>query len=943
MVGNQQLNLGKEVQRQRYKSEPKHSGIEPNKESIGEPREEVQKHRAIEPYKQPIVEPREEVLPDVPKEMDLVESRQGYSSEPFKPYPSQPSKHYSDSAKQEVTRIHSMEEKDGAEEEKAKVGRGRGRAALLHSHQANTQTIQPGANPVGEKSDSQEVLSDKCESVTESLQHFSLQDQQEQREVIVRQGTSGVRFSALTNYIRLNLDENKAVFEYEVKFDPDVDAINLRHRFVSLFKDQLSTAKTFDGVTLWLPIRLPNEITIFQTPHPLTQETVTLKVIYKKRSELSRCIQLYNVLFSRIMKVLRMARVGRNHYAPGESILVPQHKLEIWPGYVTAASYQEGGLMLVVDVSHRVLRTETTYQALTDIYHMHSSEFKPKAIQALVGCIVLTRYNNRTYRIDDILFDQNPLSTFTNYKEEEMKYVDYYKASYNINIVDPKQPLLLHRIKKKDLQHKDQTRFLCLVPELCYMTGMTQTMRSDFRVMKDVAHHTRITPTLRQAALRKFISNVNGNTEAKTVLMDWGLTLEDNTVGVDGRILAPENIYFANKDVPGTQQADWGTHTFREKVIQPVDIMSGCWLILYSYRDQPRAQKFVDMLKQVTQNVGIRVGEPQMVQLPDDRTETYVTSLKHNYSGQIQVAVIIFPTQREDRYSAVKRLACAELALPTQCINSRTISQDHKLRAVTLKIALQINCKLGGELWAVKIPLNGVMVCGIDVYHDPASRGASVVGFVASSNHTLTRWYSRVTFQNKADEVIHGLKISLLEALKHYHKNHHSLPRSIIVYRDGVGDGQLQLVEDHEVPQLTTIFLHFDSYKPKLSYVVVQKRINARIFAVMNARELGNPPPGSIVDHTITRPYWYDFLLVSQHVRQGTISPTHYIVVQDTSNLKVDNMQRLTYKLTHLYYNWPGTVRVPAPCLYAHKLAYLVGESVRKEPAAKLSDKLYFL
>lgn len=52
-----------------------------------------------------------------------------------------------------------------------------------------------------------------------------------------------------------------------------------------------------------------------------------------------------------------------------------------------------------------------------------------------------------------------------------------------------------------------------------------------------------------------------------------------------------------------------------------------------------------------------------------------------------------------------------------------------------------------------------------------------------------------------------------------------------------------------------------------------------------------------------------------RRIFQGTVSPTHYIVVRDGSNLKVDNMQRLTYKLTHLYYNWPGTVRVPAPCL----------------------------
>lgn len=58
----------------------------------------------------------------------------------------------------------------------------------------------------------------------------------------------------------------------------------------------------------------------------------------------------------------------------------------------------------------------------------------------------------------------------------------------------------------------------------------------------------------------------------------------------------------------------------------------------------------------------------------------------------------------------------------------------------------------------------------------------------------------------------------------------------------------------------------------------------------------------------------FDFFLVSQHVRQGTVSPTHYVVVHDNSNWDVDKLQCLSYKMTHLYYNWPGTVRVPAPC-----------------------------
>ncbi|MCL4124178.1 UNVERIFIED_CONTAM: hypothetical protein GTU68_054529 [Idotea baltica] len=210
--------------------------------------------------------------------------------------------------------------------------------------------------------------------------------------------------------------------------------------------------------------------------------------------------------------------------------------------------------------------------------------------------------------------------------------------------------------------------------------------------------------------------------------------------------------------------------------------------------------------------------------------------------------------------------------------------------------------------------MTGLMVCGVDVYHDAVHKGNSVVGFVASLNDSLTRWFSQAMFQRPGDEIIHGMKLSLLEALRKYYEIHHCLPRSIIIYRDGVSDGMLNLTKEHEIPQITSIFGNFEAYDPKFYFVVVQKRINTRIFASLSGRGIENPPPGSIVDHTITKRHWYDFLLISQHVRQGTVSPTHYIVVHDSEGLKPEHMQRLTYKLTHLYYNWPGTVRVPAPC-----------------------------
>lgn len=48
----------------------------------------------------------------------------------------------------------------------------------------------------------------------------------------------------------------------------------------------------------------------------------------------------------------------------------------------------------------------------------------------------------------------------------------------------------------------------------------------------------------------------------------------------------------------------------------------------------------------------------------------------------------------------------------------------------------------------------------------------------------------------------------------------------------------------------------------------------------------------------------YDFYIVSQAVATGSVSPTHYNVIYDTSGLKPDHMQRLTYKLCHMYFNW---------------------------------------
>ena len=69
-------------------------------------------------------------------------------------------------------------------------------------------------------------------------------------------------------------------------------------------------------------------------------------------------------------------------------------------------------------------------------------------------------------------------------------------------------------------------------------------------------------------------------------------------------------------------------------------------------------------------------------------------------------------TSCDDCYFAMKKLCCIDSPVPSQVINARTISQPQKLWSVIQKIALQFNCKLGGELGVLEIPLKNLMVIG---------------------------------------------------------------------------------------------------------------------------------------------------------------------------------------------------------------------------------------
>lgn len=96
------------------------------------------------------------------------------------------------------------------------------------------------------------------------------------------------------------------------------------------------------------------------------------------------------------------------------------------------------------------------------------SNYKDRALKELLGQVVLTRYNNRTYRIDDIAWNLTPRDSFVKKNGDKISYEKYYATVYNKTIREHDQPLLVHKARRKGQEDEK----IYLIPELCTMTGM---------------------------------------------------------------------------------------------------------------------------------------------------------------------------------------------------------------------------------------------------------------------------------------------------------------------------------------------------------------------------------------------------------------------------------------------------------------------------------------
>ncbi|KAJ3563363.1 hypothetical protein NP233_g8987 [Leucocoprinus birnbaumii] len=304
------------------------------------------------------------------------------------------------------------------------------------------------------------------------------------------------------------------------------------------------------------------------------------------------------------------------------------------------------------------------------------------------------------------------------------------------------------------------------------------------------------------------------------------------------------------------------------------------------------------------------------------------TAMGTSFKPKPKIILIILSDSDRHIYAGIKRLCDVALDVATVCVQSGKIRGGGP--QYYANVALKINMKLGGVnhtldptslSWLKEKP---TMLVGMDVTHPgPGSvRGTpSIAAVVASYDSDYAQFPASMKMQESKKEMITDLEDMMYERLKVFQaRNKGRLPDRVLVYRDGVSEGQFQIVIDQEMPPMLKAFHRIDvKHRPKLTIVVCGKRHHTRFFPTQegDADSKANPLPGTVVDRGITSVYNFDFYLQAHGSLQGSSKPTHYFVIHDEIGFTQDKLQSLTNSVSYMFARATKAVSLVSPAYYA--------------------------
>jgi len=537
-----------------------------------------------------------------------------------------------------------------------------------------------------------------------------------------------------------------------------------------------------------------------------------------------------------------------------------------------------------------------------------------------------------------------------NGKHTKVSVKDYFLRKYNIKLTAPDAPLVNYgttkepkwipvelcsvlpgQLAKRLLQGSQTTAMIKFAARRPHENAQS--------IMNDGLKVTKINP----------ISN-----GLNTNLTPFGIKVAPNLLTVPGRILMPPDLLYRGQQTCRPNNGSWNLspQQLGQQPFRVVKKTLGSWntLVINSgNRDTidggiSGLRTHLETFKNIMMTYGLAPGpiqNPLVVNVPfADLQNKNVGAIQSKLRATLdkvdkpKFLYILLPSDSAVLYDSIKYLCDFELGIPSICNIGSKFSKVRSQPQYFANVAMKFNQKLGGVNHTVELkkmaPLDAqTILFGIDVTHpSPGSSetAPSIAGVVASVDAMFSQYPASMRTQDGGKEMVTELEEMIIERLQLWQKRNHGLPNKVIVYRDGVSEGQYSIVLEDEYPAFKKAFDRLygaEKKHPKISIIMVGKRHHTRFYPTKLEdadMKTGNPKPGTVVDRGVTGEKLFDFFLLAHQGLQGTSKPAHYVVLRDEIKLGADQLQSLTHSLCYTFARATRSVSICPPAYYADLL-----------------------
>ncbi|KAI1827005.1 Piwi-domain-containing protein [Xylaria intraflava] len=529
---------------------------------------------------------------------------------------------------------------------------------------------------------------------------------------------------------------------------------------------------------------------------------------------------------------------------------------------------------------------------------------------------------------------------------------DYYKKRYKYT-VDARNPVVNVGTKAKPVY---------MPAELVrVLDGQALKRMAQGEETRDMVNFAARSPFANATSISTHGRRVLGlDSSASDTLGRFGLQVDKGLLTVQGRELVPPAIVYKDERPPNdykvisANDGDWNMDRLR--VVKPGKRIDRWFWISVDFGPEKKAHQkhteiadgirfFIELIRR--QGIAIadtslsnrdsRVTVPWMGD-PRQISEIIKPVFERMKFEDPQFVFVVLAGKKNDAliYNEVKKLGDIQYGYLSQVIlQTNLLKRSSQLCA---NLGLKVNLKMGGVNHKLRddiaiIRQQPTMVVGYDVTHPTNLAGntsglPSLVGMVASIDSDLGQWPGTIWAQGGLVEMLdETLEKRFAERLQLYRQHNRQLPANIIIFRDGVSEGQFAQVLDKELPHIRNACkaVYPAKEQPKIALIVSVKRHQTRFFPTdprhtVKSRNIKN---GTVVDRGVTQATRWDFFLTAHKGLQGTSRPAHYTVLLDevfralSRENAADQLEKLTFDMSHLFGRATKAVSLCPPAYYA--------------------------